>query len=352
MSAFGKEAPPSTSPFAKDAPLPARRSSLATEAPSAADAPTALVPIVTSPAAPGPAPAAEPPSVPPLASAPDPMSMTGPIRAIQEALAPDEQVPRSRQRALARARTRQRNRRLMVLGILLAAVALIGLDVMNGGHLPGSSPAPQAAVPTRTTAQPTAPASSVAVPESGPGTFAYVSGTGPVIGSAGTIRKYRVAVENGSGQDASAFAAIAQHTLSDPRGWIKGGDVRFQQVAQHATAEFTIYLATPATSEKMCSQGGIHTDELISCRVPGQVIINLARWLNAIPGYGASVVTYQQFTLNHEVGRELGHSDEACPAPGALASVMQEQTLGLKGCKANAWPYVNGVRYSGPAVPS
>ncbi|HEY2672699.1 MAG TPA: DUF3152 domain-containing protein, partial [Rugosimonospora sp.] len=259
-----------------------------------------------------------------------------------------EPMTRSRQRALARARSRQRHRRLLALGILLAAVALIGVDLLDGPHIIGGPARPPR---HSAAAKPTTPTSSVAVPQSGPGTFAYAAGTGPVIGTAGTVRKYRVAVENGTGQDPAAFAAIAQQTLADPRGWVKGGDVRFQQVAQGATAEFTLYLATPATSEKMCGQGGIHTQQLISCRVPGQVIINLARWVNAVPGFGAPVATYQQFTLNHEIGRELGHANEACPAPGALSPVMQEQTLGLDGCVANAWPYVNGVRYSGPVMP-
>jgi hypothetical protein len=303
----------------------------------AEDAPTQMLP--AQPAAPvrQPEPGRGPVEVPP-----------GSVPGIE----PDpgtEPMSRSRQRALARAKDRQRRRRVLAFGILLAAVALIGVDLLEGPHIIGG-PARHSAKPPAT-ARPTASASTVPVPSSGPGTFAYASGTGPVTGTAGTVRKYRVAVENGSGQDAAAFAAFTQQTLADPRGWIKGGDVRFQQVGQKDSAQFTVYLATPATSEKMCAQGGIHTQRLISCRVPGKVIINLSLWLNAIPGYGAPVATYQQFTLNHEIGRELGHGDEACRAPGALAPVMQEQTLGLDGCVANAWPYVNGARYSGPVMP-
>jgi hypothetical protein len=273
----------------------------------------------------------------------------------------------ARVRALARRKRRQRRRLSAVAVVLVLGALLVTADLV---HLLASGKAPvrPAAATGATSAAPTGSASAQAaasvsapaasgsatpgVPTSGPGTYAYAPADAQVVGAAGgKLKKYRVAVENGIGQDAKAFAEQVRQLLADARGWTAGGDLKFQQVAEKTTADFTIFLATPTSSEKLCSAGGIHTDQQLSCRLPGQVILNLARWLGGVSGYGAPLTEYQAFELNHQLGRELGHQNEACPAPGQPAPVMQQQALGLKGCTPNGWPYRNGKLYQGPPVP-
>jgi hypothetical protein len=254
------------------------------------------------------------------------------------------------QRRAARRRAQIRRRRTVALIILVVLVAAIAALVFRRETQSPSPPSSQASV------QPTAGPSGGAVdpavvPQAGSGKFAYAAGTGKVLGTAGTLRKFQVAVENDTGQNADSFAATVDRILGDSRGWIAIGKSAFQRVPSGASHEFVIYLASPATSEKMCGAGGLHTDKYTSCRLPGQIIINLARWLTGVPDYGAPLDVYQAYAINHEVGHQLGLFHEACPGPGQPAPVMEQQTLGLAGCVANGWPFVDGVRVTGPPVP-
>ncbi|WP_341717728.1 DUF3152 domain-containing protein [Micromonospora sp. FIMYZ51] len=213
--------------------------------------------------------------------------------------------------------------------------------------------AEQPTVPDRSAARvatdgPTPPS---AVPSSGTGSFLVADQDSPVRGVAGPVVRYRVAVEQGAGQDPAEFATEVDAVLADPRSWIGSAELRMQRVAEADRADFTVYLATPTTSTAMCAEGGLHTEGYASCQLPGQVVINLARWLTAVPDYGAPVAVYRAYVLNHEIGHEFGESHEACPGPGRPAPVMQQQTYGLAGCVANAWPFLDGHRYAGDLVP-
>ena len=179
--------------------------------------------------------------------------------------------------------------------------------------------------------------------------FTFVAGYGPVLGTSGTLRRFKVSVEKTIGQgNGGEFADEIDRTLGDDRGWPAGRQFRLQRVPAWAASEFTVYLAAPKTTQRMCNAAGLRTDGFTSCRLPGQVIINDARWQDAVPDYDAPLETYRAYALNHEVGHQLGYGHEGCPGRGKPAPVMMQQTYGLKGCVANAWPFIDGRRYAGP----
>ncbi|HEY5248611.1 MAG TPA: DUF3152 domain-containing protein, partial [Dermatophilaceae bacterium] len=165
----------------------------------------------------------------------------------------------------------------------------------------------------------------------------------------GALRTYRVEVEEGTLQSVTAFAAAVDATLASREGWAGQGVWSFQR-ADVEDVDFVIRLATPGSVDEVCAVAGLETNGYVSCRSGRFVMINLDRWVTAVPDYRGDVALYRQYVVNHEVGHQLGHGHEACPGPGLPAPVMQQQTLGLKGCLANGWPYVGARLVSGPAT--
>ncbi|MEV0001052.1 DUF3152 domain-containing protein [Micromonospora sp. NPDC050980] len=228
------------------------------------------------------------------------------------------------------------------------------------GQPPASSVPPSSAVPS--SAVPRSPAAPVLalpgpVPAHGRGSFGYDDRAGGVLGRAGVVRRFRVAVENGSGEQAGAFGDAVQRALAGPGSWVDGGRLRLQRVAPGGRYDFTIYLATRDTAARLCGTGGIDIRKggvpYTSCRVPGKVVINLDRWRTSVPHLVAARMpldAYRLYVVNHEVGHQLGHHHEGCPGAGRPAPVMQQQTLFLDGCRPNPWPYLAGKRYAGPSL--
>lgn len=247
---------------------------------------------------------------------------------------------------------------------------LVGLALLRGGGEPVVQPTPVAggAVPSVTVSS-SAPASPSPSPQpvyqlpgdfpaSGPGTWKYATGQGGVLGSAGGLRRFRVAVEtNIAGGELAEFTRTVDRTLGDPRSWIGGRERRLQRVPAGSAYDFTIYLATGETTRKLCATGGMDTRldgvSYTSCRLPGRVVINLNRWRLSVPDYvngRIELSVYRSYVINHEVGHEFGRNHERCPGKGRPAPTMQQQTYGLRGCRANPWPYLDGKRYAGPPM--
>ena len=227
-----------------------------------------------------------------------------------------------------------------------------------------TGPAPP--VPPAASSAPTTPAATPGgpvlrapgpVPSRGTGEFTFGAGKGRVLGRSGDLRRFRLAVEKGSGEDVEEFTAVVEATLGDARGWTGDGRTRMQRVPAGSRSDFTIYLATADTAARMCLDGGVDIRldgrPYTSCRAAEKVILNLDRWRLSVPGYvdaRVPLAVYRQYVVNHEVGHQLGHGHERCPARGRPAPVMVQQTLTLQGCEPYAWPRLGGRRYAGAPV--
>ncbi|MFI1993931.1 DUF3152 domain-containing protein [Actinoplanes sp. NPDC020271] len=245
-----------------------------------------------------------------------------------------------------------RSTRLSFLAALLilagCGVAVYGL-MDRGTAVQAQSPLPEPtshappAIPEKSEAP---RAQRITYPAGGSRKYAVAAGeTAAPAGQKGTLLRYRIAVEKDiHGVTATEFASAATATLRDPRSWTAGGQWRLQRVGPDDRADFTIWLVTPKTRDSICEGAA---DGYTSCRSHDNVVINVARWAKGVPDYGASLGVYRQYVINHEVGHRLGQAHELCPGKGDLAPVMQQQTLGLHGCRPNPWPFLDGTRHRG-----
>jgi Protein of unknown function (DUF3152) len=256
--------------------------------------------------------------------------------------APTATTPARRRVSPARRRVLRRRRQVVGAGLLLCCALVVLVGFRLAAH-PGGPIA-------------TATGSSPALPTSAPVRPALIRPTGEYLRApGGTVRygsgplvTYRVEVETGTGQGAPAFAAAVDATLADPASWAGQGRWSVQRIDGN-DADLVIRLATSVTVGKVCEAAGVHDGSYASCRTGKLVMINLDRWLNAVPEYRGDVALYRHYVINHEVGHGLGFGHQGCPGPGRPAPVMQQQTYGLNGCLPNGWPYVAGVFVSGPA---
>lgn len=150
----------------------------------------------------------------------------------------------------------------------------------------------------------------------------------------GPVRRYAVEVEGGIEIRRRVFANRVHDILRHHRSWGGSGRVSFRRVSS-GRIDFRVTLATPATTDRLCAP--YLTNGIYSCANRGRAVLNLMRWRTGAAAY-RHMRRYRIYLVNHEVGHLLGQSHRYCPAAGARAPVMMQQTKGVGSCRSNPWP--------------
>lgn len=152
---------------------------------------------------------------------------------------------------------------------------------------------------------------------------------------AGRQMTYIVEVEDGLPVDRACFARVVEYTLAHPLGWTADGSFRFRRIDE-GEPDLRVTLASPDTVDRLCLP--LRTGGIYSCWNGGRAVLNYDRWVEGAPDFGDDLVTYRIYLINHEVGHGLGHGHVGCPAAGAPAPVMMQQTKSVGACVPNGWP--------------
>jgi uncharacterized protein YabE (DUF348 family) len=164
----------------------------------------------------------------------------------------------------------------------------------------------------------------------------YLVAPGSNAGGSGATVTYSVEVEAGLGLDPGSVAATVDAALLDQRSWAR--DRRMERVSNPASARIRVLVASPATVDRLCRAVGLDTGGYLSCWTGRFAALNVNRWWNGVPSF-SDIALYRRYLVNHEVGHGLGFGHVGCPASGALAPVMMQQSISLGGCRPNGWPH-------------
>jgi len=142
--------------------------------------------------------------------------------------------------------------------------------------------------------------------------------------------RFTTVVEPGVVYDAKQFAREIEIYLSDPDGWVSHG---YEFVYVTRSPAVVIHLATPEQIRAAgCSDGSLSCAELSGRHIR----LNSARWSGVLPNHSKLPLDeYRQYMVTHEMGHILGHEHVECPAHGAPAPLMMQQTLGIGACAPN-----------------
>lgn len=179
------------------------------------------------------------------------------------------------------------------------------------------------------------------VPAAASGTLVTVPGSAEPPRPADRVRTVRVQFEEGLPVDGAAFAQLVMEVLNDERGWGHDGSVAFART--DGEAEISVVLASGATTDELCVP--LRTVGEYSCGRGGRAVLNAERWSVGAESFlaaGGDLVAYREYLVNHEVGHLLGRPHVTCPAPGAVAPVMVQQSIDLGGCLPNGWDALAG----------